>query len=155
MESKIHRLKKFFKYVFLIHTLSGKSFIGIAWRVTWNYAYSPFKGTNSFIFMYILLAIILHANSLILRYELSLCVKLKYSNSYTFGTRCCKPLIFQIQNIWSNRIHGLKYLRSTTFGSKDIVIRKSEFVAKTQFLCDRVIYLKFFVGQIIFFKFVP
>ena len=28
----------------------------------------------------------------------------------------------------------MKYLRSTTFGSKDIVIRKSEFVAKTQFL---------------------
>jgi len=28
----------------------------------------------------------------------------------------------------------LKYLRSATFGSKDIVIRKSEFVAKTQFL---------------------
>ena len=29
----------------------------------------------------------------------------------------------------------MKYLRSTTFGFKDIVIRKSEFVAKTQFLC--------------------
>ena len=28
----------------------------------------------------------------------------------------------------------MKYLRSATFGSKDIVIRKSEFVAKTQFL---------------------
>jgi len=28
----------------------------------------------------------------------------------------------------------LKYLRSATFGSKDIVILKSEFVAKTQFL---------------------
>ena len=43
-------------------------------------------------------------------------------------------MIFQTQIIWSNRIHSLKYLRSTTFGSKDIVIRKSEFVAKTQFL---------------------
>jgi len=31
----------------------------------------------------------------------------------------------------------LKYLRSATFGSKDIVIRKSEFVAKTQFLYPR------------------
>jgi len=31
----------------------------------------------------------------------------------------------------------LKYLRSATFDSKDIVIRKSEFVAKTQFLCWR------------------
>jgi len=29
----------------------------------------------------------------------------------------------------------LKYLRSATFGFKDIVIRKSEFVAMTQFLC--------------------
>ena len=28
----------------------------------------------------------------------------------------------------------MKFLRSTTFGSKVIVIRKSEFVAKTQFL---------------------
>ena len=35
------------------------------------------------------------------------------------------------------------------------MIRKSEFVGKTQFLCDRVIFLKFFVGQIILFKFVP
>ena len=30
--------------------------------------------------------------------------------------------------------HSLKYLRSATFGSKDIVIRKLEIVAKTQFL---------------------
>ena len=43
-------------------------------------------------------------------------------------------MIFQTQITWSNRIHSLKYLRSATFGSKDIVIRKSEFVAKTQFL---------------------
>ena len=44
--------------------------------------------------------------------------------------------IFDISNseYLINRIHSLKYLRSTTFGSKDIVIRKSEFVAKTQFL---------------------
>ena len=47
----------------------------------------------------------------------------------------CKPLVFRTQIIWFNRIHSLKYLRSATFGSKDIVIRKSEFVAKTQFLC--------------------
>ena len=33
-----------------------------------------------------------------------------------------------------NLIHNLKYLRSAIFGSKDIGIRKSEFVAKTQFL---------------------
>jgi len=60
------------------------------------------------------------------------------TKSNIFGTRCCKPLIFQTQIIWSNRIHSLKYLRSTTFGSKDIINRKSEFVAKTQFLCDLV-----------------
>jgi len=33
----------------------------------------------------------------------------------------------------------LKYLRSATFGSKDIVIIKSEFVAKTQFLSELLI----------------
>jgi len=43
-------------------------------------------------------------------------------------------LIFQTWIILSNRIHSLKYLRSTTLGCKDIGIRKSEFVAKTQFL---------------------
>ena len=37
-------------------------------------------------------------------------------------------------NIWSNKIHRLKYQGSTTMGCKDIEIRKSEFVAKTQFL---------------------
>ena len=66
--------------------------------------------------------------------ELSLCNKIKYLNLNIFRTRCCKPLIFQILIIWFNRIHSLKYLRSTTFCSKDIVIRKSGFVAKTQFL---------------------
>ena len=29
----------------------------------------------------------------------------------------------------------MKYKRSTTFGCKDIIVRESEFVAKTQFLC--------------------
>ena len=67
--------------------------------------------------------------------ELSLRNKIKYLNLNIFRTRCCKPLIFQTQIIWSKRIHSLKYLRSATFGSKDIVIRKSEFVTKTQFLC--------------------
>ena len=43
------------------------------------------------------------------------------------------PSIFQTKNI--NRIHRLKYLRSTTLGQKDIGIWKSEFVAKSQFLC--------------------
>ena len=51
-----------------------------------------------------------------------------------FRIQYCKPLIFQTQIIWFNKIYELKYLRSATFGSKDIVIIKSEFVAKTQFL---------------------
>ena len=66
--------------------------------------------------------------------ELSLWNKIKYLNLNILRTRCCKPLILQIQIIWSNIIHSLKYLRSATFGSKDIGIRKSEFVAKAQFL---------------------
>ena len=66
--------------------------------------------------------------------ELSLWNKIKYLNFNIFRTRCCKPLIFQTQIICSNRIYSLKYLRSATFGSKDIVIIKSEYVAKTQFL---------------------
>ena len=65
--------------------------------------------------------------------ELSLWNKIKYLNLNILRTRCCKPLILQIQIIWSNRIHSLKYLRPATFGSKDIVIRKSEFVVKTEF----------------------
>ena len=36
----------------------------------------------------------------------------------------------------SNRIHSLKYLRSTALDYKDIEIRKSKFVTKTQFLCN-------------------
>ena len=70
-----------------------------------------------------------------LKKELSLWNKIKYLNLNIFRTQCCKPLIFQTQITWSNRIHSLKYLRSSTFGSNDIVIRKSEFVEKTQFLC--------------------
>ena len=66
---------------------------------------------------------------------MSLCHKLKLSNPYIFATRWCKPLIFQIMIIGSNKIHSLKYLRFTTLRCKDIGIRKSEFVAKTQFLC--------------------
>ena len=69
---------------------------------------------------------------------MSLWNKIKYLNLNIFITRGCKPLIFQTQITWSNRIHSLKYLRSATFGSKDIVIRKSEFVAKTQFLCVKL-----------------
>ena len=51
-------------------------------------------------------------------------------------------------NLWyfklrllSISINSLKYLRSTTMGYKDIEIRKSEFVAKTQLLLWRYFYL--------------
>ena len=57
----------------------------------------------------------------------------KFSSLYLCN-RWCKPLIFQTKMIWSIRIHSFKYLRSTTLGCKDIRSRKSEFVAKTQFL---------------------
>jgi len=74
--------------------------------------------------------------------ELSLWNKIKYLNLNIFWTRCCKPLIFQTQIICSNIIHSLKYLRSETFGSKDILIRKSEFVAKTQLLYNSNLFFR-------------
>ena len=67
--------------------------------------------------------------------ELSLCHKLWIFNPYIFGTQCHKSLIFHIYIIWSNKSHSLKCQRFTTLESKDIWIRKSEFVAKTHFLC--------------------
>ena len=60
----------------------------------------------------------------------------QFFNPYIFDTwwcTLCKPLIFHTLIIWSNRNHSKNYLRSTTLGCKDIRIRKSEFVAKTQF----------------------
>ena len=38
-------------------------------------------------------------------------------------------------------MHGLKYLRFMTLGLKDIGIRKSEFLAKTQFLSVKLCLL--------------
>ena len=69
--------------------------------------------------------------------------KLWFYNHYIFRIQCRKPLIFQTYIIWSNRIHSLKYLRSTTLESKDIGFRKAEFVAKTQFLYTNVIFVSF------------
>ena len=66
--------------------------------------------------------------------ELSLCNKSQFSNTYISTSKLCKPLIFQLLIVWYNTSHSLKYLRSATICSKDIVIIKSEFVAKTQFL---------------------
>ena len=47
-----------------------------------------------------------------------------------------RPLTFQITTSVSPDIISLKYQRFTTLGSEDIGIRKSEFVAKTQFLLN-------------------
>ncbi len=41
----------------------------------------------------------------------------------------------------------MKYLRSVTFGSKDLVIRKSEFVTKTQFLNLESLVVNLWTGQ--------
>ena len=64
-----------------------------------------------------------------------LCHKLKNFYSYIFATWCCKPLIFQNWIIWSNRILVWNVLWFTTLSCKDIGTGKSEFVAKTEFLC--------------------
>ena len=53
-----------------------------------------------------------------------------------FATRCRRPLIFQTMNYVTSRCQSLKYGRFTISGCKDVVIRKFEFVVKTQFFCD-------------------
>ena len=73
-------------------------------------------------------------NRKICKKELSFCHKLKFSNPHTFEIWRCKPLIFHTYIIWTDRSHSLQCQRSTILGSKDIGIRKSKFVAKTQFL---------------------
>ena len=66
--------------------------------------------------------------------ELSLCHKLWFSNSYIFAVQCYRHFTFQtMTSVRSNNI-SLKYQRFTTLGSKDMGIRKTEFVARTQFL---------------------
>ena len=62
---------------------------------------------------------------------------------FLFATWCCKPLIFQI--IWFNKIVCLKYLKSTTWGCKDKMIR-TLFEFLNQILCEKfffIIYLLF------------
>ena len=88
--------------------------------------------------------------------ELTLCHKLWFSNPNIFGTQCRKPLIFQTYIFWSNKSQSLKFQRFTTLESKDIRIRKSEFVAKSQFLYKDFInvsnYLCFLSYNTIFLK---
>ena len=66
--------------------------------------------------------------------ELSRCHKLGFSNHYIFGTKYCRPWIFQTMNSVKSNNLSLKYQRFTTSGSKDIGVSTFEFVAKTQFL---------------------
>ena len=61
--------------------------------------------------------------------ELSLNPKLKFSNPYIVVAWWTKPLIFQT---WFDLI---KFIFIFTLGCKEICIRKSVFVAKTEFLC--------------------
>ena len=62
-----------------------------------------------------------------------------------------------MNSVRSNNI-SLKYQRDTTLGSKDIGIRKSEFVAKTQFLFSIFAWeldtfkLQWYVASVIVFR---
>ena len=78
---------------------------------------------------------------------MSLCHTLWIYNPNIFVFQFRKSLIFQTYIIWSNRIHMLKYLRSTTLEFKDIGFRKAEFVAKTQFLCFYHILSNFYTER--------
>ena len=64
--------------------------------------------------------------------KLSLCHKLWFSNFYIFATQWLRPQIFKTINSvrWKNL--SLKYQKYTP-GGKNMCIRKSEFVTKTQF----------------------
>ena len=53
----------------------------------------------------------------------------------------CISTLFQTMNSVRTKCMSLKVLRFTTSGCKDIVVRKFEFVAKTQFLRVRKNYL--------------
>ena len=57
-----------------------------------------------------------------------------FTQTWFFQYLCNLMLLLLFHTFLFNRIHGLKYQRSTTLGYKDIGIRKSVLVAKTQFL---------------------
>ena len=66
------------------------------------------------------------------------CVQHRVSSERNLAFFCenelCKKMCKRCENHSFNRIHSLKYLKSTTLESKDIGFRKAEFVTKTQFL---------------------
>ena len=66
--------------------------------------------------------------------EMIFCNKLKFFNPYIFSTRRRRPLIFQTINSVKSKSLNLKCRRFTSSGCKDIGIRKSKLVVKTQFL---------------------
>ena len=75
---------------------------------------------------------------LLISKELSLCHKLWLSNPFIFRTQCRRSLIFQTMTSARSNNRSLKYQSFTTLGSKEKWIRKPEFVAKTQFLCEQI-----------------
>ena len=69
-----------------------------------------------------------------MRKKLSLCHELRFSSPYIFATQCRRTYIFQTMNYVRSKDIDLKYQKFTLSGCKDIGVRISEFVAKTQFL---------------------
>ena len=51
-----------------------------------------------------------------------------------FATQCRRPKIFQTMNFLRSNNLSMKYQRITSYGCKNIGIRKFEFEAKPQFL---------------------
>ena len=82
-------------------------------------------------------------------YKSDLCISTSERN-WLFATNSDVQYLwnpmFDISNLyfWSNKSHSLKFQRFTTLESKDIGIRKSEFVAKTQFLLWSLLQLNTF-----------
>ena len=96
------------------------------WRVTLNYAYSPFKW---FIWNTSRQFPLFLSQSKLNQYIY------RFSNTSIFATWWCSPLIIQTLIIWYNRIHSLKYQRSVQYWVAKIKrIEKLTFLAKHQFL---------------------
>ena len=72
---------------------------------------------------------------------MSLCHILESSNPKSLKPDGVNLYYFKLRVMWSARIQSLKIQRSMTFGCKDIGVRKSEFVAKTQFLYRMTVFL--------------
>ena len=70
----------------------------------------------------------------IVKKELSLWHKLRFSYTYIFATQSRRPQIIQTMNYVKSNSISLKYQGFPPSDSQDIGIRKFEFVVKTQFL---------------------